>query len=93
MELLRGDTDGEPLDATLAIQLVADYSGNWPARLAQGLAAPLAVAAFGAVLLAVLQAPLALLVAVAGLALGCGLPAGDPRPGSPRRIHPSGGGL
>ena len=72
MELLRGDTDGEPLDATLAIQLVADYSGNWPSRLAQGLAAPLAVAAFGAVLLAVLQAPLALLVAAAGLALGCG---------------------
>ena len=72
MELLRGDTDGEPLDATLAIQLVADYSGNWSVRLAQGLAAPLAVAAFGAVLLAVLQAPLALLVAVVGLALGCG---------------------
>ena len=72
MELLRGGADGEPLDATLAIQLVADYSGNWPSRLAQGLAAPLAVAAFGAVLLAVLQAPLALLVAVAGLALGCG---------------------
>lgn len=72
MPLYSGDEDGEALDATLAIQLVADYSGSWPTRLAEKLAIPLAVAAFAAVLLAVLQAPLALLVAVTGLALGCG---------------------
>lgn len=72
MPLYSGDEDGEALDATLATQLVADYSGSWPTRLAEKLAIPLAVAAFAAVLLAVLQAPLALLVAVTGLALGCG---------------------
>lgn len=70
MPLYRGGADGEALDATLAIQLVADYSASWPEQLANQLALPLAAAAFAAVLLAVLQAPLALLVAVAGLLLG-----------------------
>lgn len=72
MPLYRGNASGETLDATLAIQLVADYSGPWPAELAERLTAPLVTAAFAAVFLAVLHAPLALLVAVAGLALGCG---------------------
>lgn len=73
MPLYAGDEAGEtPLDATLAVQRVSDYSGSWPGTLARGLAAPLAAAAFLAVLLAGLHAPLALLVAAAGLALGCG---------------------
>lgn len=72
MPLYSGDASGKALDATLAIQLVADYSGSWPTRLAEKLALPLAAAAFAAVLLAVLHAPLALLVAATGLALGCG---------------------
>ena len=61
---------GDPLDATLALQRVCDYSGNWPAELAQRLAWPLAAAAFAATLLVLLHAPLALLVAAAGLLLG-----------------------
>lgn len=70
MPLYRGGSDGKALDATLAIQLVADYSASWPGQLANQLALPLAAAAFAAALLAVLQAPLALLVAVTGLLLG-----------------------
>lgn len=70
MPLYSGDGTGNALDATLAVQLVADYSGPWPSRLAEQLALPLAAAAFAAVLLAVLHAPLALLVALVGLALG-----------------------
>lgn len=72
MPLYSGTAQDTPLDATLAIQRVADYSGRWPAMLAQGLALPLAAAAFAAVLLAGLQAPMALVVAVAGLLLGLG---------------------
>lgn len=72
MPLSAGQTTDAPLDATLAVQLVSDYSGNWPTTLAQSLATPLAVAAFAAVLLVVLRAPLALLVAVVGLCLGTG---------------------
>ena len=72
MPLCSGTPDnGQALDATLAVQLVSDYSGQWPAQLAGQLALPLAIAAFAAVLLALLHAPLALLVAVVGLALGC----------------------
>lgn len=70
MPLYSGEGTGNALDATLAVQLVADYSGRWPSLLAGQLAWPLAVAAFAAVLLAMLHAPLALLVAVTGLALG-----------------------
>lgn len=70
MPLYSGEGENTPLDATLAVQLVADYSGQWPTVLARRLALPLAVAAFAAVLLALLRAPLALLVAVVGLALG-----------------------
>ena len=51
---------------------MSDYSGSWPSALARQLALPLTAAAFLTVLLAVLHAPLALLVAAAGLALGCG---------------------
>lgn len=70
---LYGGADGaQALDATLAIQRVRDYSGSWPAALAAQLALPLAAAAFAAVFLAVLHAPLALLVAAAGLFLGLG---------------------
>lgn len=72
LSLHSGETDGANLDATLALQLVADYSGSWPSVLAGQLATPLALAAFAAVLLAVLRAPLALLVAAAGLCLGFG---------------------
>lgn len=70
MPLHRGEADGEALNATLAVQLVADFSGNWPAALADELAGPLALAAFAAVLLVMLRLPLALLVAVGGLLLG-----------------------
>lgn len=70
MPLCSGEAGGTPLNATLAVQRVADYSGQWPALLARELALPLAAAAFAAVLLAGLQAPLALLTAVAGLLLG-----------------------
>lgn len=70
MPLYSGDAGGTSLNATLAVQLVADYSGQWPTMLTQRLALPLAIAAFAAVLLAMLHAPLALLVAVVGLALG-----------------------
>lgn len=72
MPLYSGTADGgQSLDATLAVQLVSDYSGQWPSELAGQLTLPLALAAFAAVLLALLHAPLALLVAVVGLALGC----------------------
>lgn len=70
MPLHRGEADGEALNATLAVQLVADFSGNWPSTLADRLAGPLALAAFAVVLLAMLRLPLALLVAVGGLLLG-----------------------
>lgn len=70
MPLCAGDANGASLDATLAVQLVADYSGSWPTVLAEQLALPLAAAAFCAVLLAVLHAPLAVLVAAVGLCLG-----------------------
>lgn len=70
MPLYSGTGTEQPLDATLAVQLVADFSGQWPTQLARQLALPLTAAAFAAVLLAVLHAPLALLVAAAGLALG-----------------------
>ena len=62
--------DGEDLNATLAVQLMTDDSGNWPMRLAQQLALPLAAAAFAAVLLIGLETHLALVVAAAGLACG-----------------------
>lgn len=70
MPLCSGQADGTPLNATLAVQRVADYSGQWPAQLAGALALPLAAVAFAAVLLAGLRAPLALLVAVVGLLSG-----------------------
>lgn len=70
MTLYNGTTDGESMDATLAVQRVADYSGQWPGTLARQLAMPLAVVAFAAVLLAMLHLPLALMVAVVGLVLG-----------------------
>ena len=72
MPLSAGQATDAPLDATLAVQLVSDYSGNWPSTLAQSLATPLAAAAFAVVLLVVLREPLALLVAVVGLCLGIG---------------------
>lgn len=72
MPLYAGQAGDTPLDATLAIQRVSDYSGNWPAELAEKLALPLTAAAFAATFLAVLHAPLALLVAAAGLFLGVG---------------------
>ena len=62
--------DGEDLNATLAVQLMTDDSGNWPTRLAQQLALPLAAAAFAAVLLIGLEMHLALVVAAVGLACG-----------------------
>lgn len=67
MPLYAGDTDE---DATLALQLMTDDSGKWPTTLAQQLALPLAAAAFAAVLLFGLQAPLALTVAAVGLCCG-----------------------
>ncbi len=67
MPLYAGDTDE---NATLALQLMTDDSGKWPTTLAQQLALPLAAAAFAAVLLFGLQAPLALTVAAVGLCCG-----------------------
>lgn len=72
MPLYAGTAGENPLGATLAVQRVSDYSGSWPSALVRQLALPLTAAAFLTVLLAVLHAPLALLVAAAGLALGCG---------------------
>ena len=62
--------DGKGQNATLALQYMTDYSGSWPTRLANELAPLLAVDAFAAVLLAGLQLPLAVTVAVAGLLCG-----------------------
>ena len=62
--------DGKNQNATLALQYMTDYSGSWPTRLANELAPLLAVGAFAAVLLAGLQLPLAVTVAVAGLLCG-----------------------
>ena len=62
--------DGKSQNATLALQYMTDYSGSWPTRLANELAPLLAVGAFAAVLLAGLQLPLAVTVAVAGLLCG-----------------------
>ncbi len=64
--------DGEPLDATMAMQRVSDFSGSWPAKLAERLQKPLKAAVFATVLLAMLKAPLFLLVPAVGLALGVG---------------------
>ena len=63
-------TDGEPLNATMAMQRVSDFTGSWPAALAARLQKPLAAAVFIAVLLAMLHAPLYLFVPAVGLALG-----------------------
>lgn len=63
-------TDGDTLDATMAMQRVSDFTGSWPAALAARLQKPLAAAVFIAVLLAMLHAPLYLFVPVVGLALG-----------------------
>ena len=65
-------TDGEPLNATMAMQRVSDFTANWPALLAARLQKPLATAVFAAVLLAMLTTPLFLLVPAVGLALGVG---------------------
>lgn len=65
-------TDGEPLNATMAMQRVSDFTANWPALLAARLQKPLAAAVFAAVLLAMLKTPLFLLVPAVGLALGVG---------------------
>ena len=65
-------TDGEDLNATMAMQRVSDYTGNWPTQLAARLQKPLAAAVFIAVLLAMLKTPLFLLVPAVGLALGVG---------------------
>ena len=62
--------DGKSQNATLALQYMTDYSGSWPTRLANELAPLLAVGALAAVLLAGLQLPLAVTVAVAGLLCG-----------------------
>ena len=62
--------DGKSQNATLALQYMTDYSGSWPTRLANELAPLLAGGAFAAVLLAGLQLPLAVTVAVAGLLCG-----------------------
>ena len=62
--------DGVDADATLALQYMTDDSGSWPSDLANGLAPLLAFAAFAAVLLFGLRAPLPLTVAVVGLACG-----------------------
>lgn len=67
MTLYAGETDA---DATLAIQFMTDDSGEWPTTLANGLAPFLAAAAFAAVLLLTLRAPLWLAVAAVGLACG-----------------------
>lgn len=63
-------TDGDTLNATMAMQRVSDFTGSWPAALAARLQKPLAAAAFIAVLLAMLHAPLYLFMPVVGLALG-----------------------
>lgn len=63
-------TDGDTLNATMAMQRVSDFTGSWPAALAARLQKPLAVAVFIAVLLAMLHAPLYLFVPAVGLALG-----------------------
>ena len=62
--------DGIDADATLALQYMTDDTGSWPSDLANGLAPLLAFAAFAAVLLFSLRAPLPLTVAVVGLACG-----------------------
>lgn len=62
--------DGVDADATLALQYMTDDTGSWPFDLANGLAPLLAFAAFAAVLLFGLRAPLPLTVAVVGLACG-----------------------
>lgn len=63
-------TDGDSLNATMAMQRVCDFTGSWPATLAARLQKPLAAAVFIAVLLAVLHTPLYLFVPAVGLALG-----------------------
>lgn len=63
-------TDGDTLNATMAMQRVSDFTGSWPAALAARLQKPLAAAVFIAVLLAMLHAPLYLFVPAVGLALG-----------------------
>ena len=63
-------TDGDTLNATMAMQRVSDFTGSWPAALAARLQKPLAAAVFIAVLLAMLHAPLYLFVLAVGLALG-----------------------
>ena len=63
-------TDGDTLNATMAMQRVGDFTGSWPAALAARLQKPLAAAVFIAVLLAMLHAPLYLFVPAVGLALG-----------------------
>lgn len=63
-------TDGDTLNATVAMQRVSDFTGSWPAALAARLQKPLAAAVFIAVLLAMLHAPLYLFVPAVGLALG-----------------------
>lgn len=63
-------TDGDTLNATMAMQRVSDFTGSWPAELAARLQKPLAAAVFIAVLLAMLHAPLYLFVPAVGLALG-----------------------
>lgn len=68
--MLLSVTDGDTLNATMAMQRVSDFTGSWPAVLAARLQKPLAAAAFIAVLLAMLHAPLYLFVPAVGLALG-----------------------
>ena len=63
-------TDGDTLNATMAMQRVSDFTGSWPAALAARLQKPLAAAVFIAMLLAMLHAPLYLFVPAVGLALG-----------------------
>lgn len=63
-------TDGDTLNATMAMQRVSNFTGSWPAALAARLQKPLAAAVFIAVLLAMLHAPLYLFVPAVGLALG-----------------------
>lgn len=63
-------TDGDTLNATMAMQRVSDFTGSWPAALAARLQKLLAAAVFIAVLLAMLHAPLYLFVPAVGLALG-----------------------
>lgn len=72
MTLYQGKVNGKALDATLAVQYVSDYTGTWAVKLAKALELPLSMAAFVAVLLAGLHAPLAALTAVVGLTLGLG---------------------